>query len=460
MTRTGRDGFSGGRSESIPAERRGSLEAEISDTTGTARRATDQHQPEQRPAPAGVAGRWIPALAHGRYRVYWAGTLFSGSATRMFQLAAAWLVYEMARPPLNAAFMLGVLGFCRTIPMLVFALFGGVAADVVGRRRMLLITIGALAAVTGGLAVLAGAGLLTIWLLLAGAFLAGTAMAFYMPSHQAFVRDLVTESDVQNALALMAVMQTGLSISAPLLAGTLLAAGGGGLALAVVAACYATVFILMTLIDAPPAGVRAAHTNVLSSVAEGFRYIRSDRLVMALLLVTAIPGLFALPYITVLPIFADAVYHRGVGGLGVMQSMTGVGALVGAVTLTALSGVRRRGLLLIAGIGAFGCALVVFAVFALWPLALVLLIVIGLSDMLYITTVNGILLARAPGHLRGRVMSVVVLADLGMSPLGSIVMGAVAAVVGAQAALAASGSATTVALIAGVAARFPRVRRA
>jgi MFS transporter, DHA1 family, staphyloferrin A biosynthesis exporter len=434
MTRAGRDGFSGGSSEGIAIE------------------------PDGRPARASIAGRWVPALTHRRYRVYWAGTLFSGSATRMFGLSTAWLVYEMAKPPLNAAFMLGVLGFCRTIPMLAFALPGGVAADVAGNRRMLLVTIAVLTTVSVALALLASAGLLTIWLLLGGAFLAGTATAFHLPSNQAFVRELVTESDVQNAVALMAVMQTGLRIGAPLLAGVLLATGGGGLALTVVAACYATMFILLTLLDAPPTA-SAAHTSVLSSMAEGFHYIRSDRLVAGLLLVTAIPGLFALPYVTVMPIFADAVYGRGVGGLGVMESMAGLGALTGAVTLTVLSGIQRRGVLLMSGIAAFGCALIVFALVELWPLALVMLIVIGLSDMLYIVTVNGMLLTRAPAHLRGRVMSVVMLADVGMSPLGSIVMGAVAGVVGAQAALAASGS-VTVALITGVAARFPRMRRA
>src|SRR5262249_16719260 len=153
-----------------------------------------------------------PALRRKQYRRYWTGFLFSGSAGRMFQLTAAWLVYEMTAPPLNVAFMLGVLGFSRTIPMLALALVSGVAADRGGRRRILSVTTGSLAAVTGVFAVLAAADLLNVWLVLVGAFLVGTGMAFNTPSHQAFTRDLVAETEVQSAVSLMALLQTALSI--------------------------------------------------------------------------------------------------------------------------------------------------------------------------------------------------------------------------------------------------------
>lgn len=374
----------------------------------------------------------------------------------MFQITAAWLVYELTAPPLNVAFMLGVLGFCRTIPMLVFVLAGGITADRLGRRRMLVITNGASATVAASFAVVALVGWLNVWLVLLAATLLGCAMAFNRPAHQAFIRDLVAIGSLQNAVALMALMQNVLRIGAPLLAGVLLATGSGSAPLLIAAGGYAAMAFLVLTIRAPHQSVPGA--SVFASLGEVFRYIRSDRLVMTLLLVETIPGLFALHYLALLPIFADSIHGRGAGGLGVMQSLVGIGALSGALLLTLMSGMRHRGVLLIGAITSFGVALIVFALTESWTLALAMLALAGFSDALYILTINGLLLGRAPEHLRGRVMSVFTLADIGMTPIGSLMVGGVAGLVGAQAALATSGS-VVVASILGVVARFPRLRR-
>jgi len=189
-----------------------------------------------------------------------------------------------------------------------------------------------------------------------------------------------------------------------------------------------------------------------------FRYIRAERLVMALLLLETIPGLFELPYQSLLPIFAGSIYQRGAAGLGVMQSSAGVGAFLGSLSLVLLSGFRRRGFLLIGAITALGLALLTFALVRVWLIALAMLLLVGLFDALYIVTINGLLLARAPDQLRGRVMSVFTLCDSGMSPLGSVLVGIVAGIAGAPLALALSGSAIVVSVLS-VAARVPRLRR-
>jgi predicted MFS family arabinose efflux permease len=224
-----------------------------------------------------------------------------------------------------------------------------------------------------------------------------------------------------------------------------------------VAAGYAVIAMLLTTIRVPQPSLPGA--SMLASLGEVFRYIRSDRLVMALLLVETIPGLFALPFVTLLPIFAGSVHGHGASGLGVMQSFVGIGALTGALLLTLMSGIRRRGVLLLGAISTFGVALIVFSLTEQWSLALAMLALAGFADALYIFTIFGLLLAKAPEHLRGRVMSVFTLADTGMTPLGSLIVGGLAGVVGAQTALATSG-AIVVASILSVAARFPRLRRA
>jgi len=404
-----------------------------------------------------VAARRLPALGYPAFRTYWAGVLVAEGATYMFQITAAWLVYELTGPPLSVAFMLGVLGFCRTIPMLAFVLIGGVAADRLGRRRVLLLTNSASATFAGVFALLALLGLVNVWAVLAVALCMGSAMAFNRPAHQAFIRDLVPVAALQNAVALIALMQNVLRIGAPLAAGALLAAGNGTLPLAIIATGYAAMAVLVSTIRVAPRSATAG-VSILSSLGEVFRYIRSERFVLALLLLETIPGLFALPFVTLLPIFADSIHGRGAGGLGVMQSAVGVGALTGAVLLTLLSGAQRRGLLLVGAIATFGAALILFALATAWPLALAMLALAGMADALYIFTINGLLLAKAPEQLRGRVMSVFTLADIGMTPLGSLFVGGLAGIVGAQAALATSGS-VVVASVLGVAAKFPRLRR-
>jgi len=404
----------------------------------------------------GAAARGLPALSAPAFRTYWLGILVAEGATSMFQLTAAWLVYELTAPPLNVAFMLGVLEFCRTVPMLAFVLAGGVMADRFGRRRILMLTNGASAASVAAFGVLVLAGWVTVWLVLIVALLMGCAMAFNRPAHQAFIRDLVPVESLQNAVALAALMQKVQRIGVPLLAGVLLAAGSAAIPLLLAATGAATMALLLLTIRVPQPSIPAA--GILTSLGEVLHYIRSDRLVAALLLLETIPGLFALPYGALLPIFADSIHGRGAAGLGVMQSLGGIGGLGGALLLTLISGIRRQGMLLIAAITALGSALIVFSLTEQWPLALAMLALVGFLDTLYILTISGLLLARAPDHLRGRVMSVFTLADMGMTPLGSLMVGGLAAIIGAQAALATSGTVVVTAVV-GVAARFPRLRQ-
>ncbi len=299
-------------------------------------------------------------------------------------------------------------------------------------------------------------GLVLTWLVLVVALLMGCAIALNRPAHQAFIRDLAPVESLQSAVALASLMQKVARIGVPLTAGVLLATGSASIPLLLAATGAAAMALLLLTIRVPQASSPAA--GILTSLGEVLHYIRSDRLVAVLLLLETIPGLFALPYGALLPIFADTVHGRGAAGLGVMNALGAMGGLGGALLLTLVSGTRRRGTLLIGAIAALGSALIVFSLTDHWPLALAMLALVGFFDTLYILSISGLLLARAPEHLRGRVMSVFTLADIGMTPLGSLMVGGLAAIIGAQAALTTSG-AVVVTGVAGVAARFPRLRR-
>ncbi|MGI8554022.1 MAG: MFS transporter [Dehalococcoidia bacterium] len=398
----------------------------------------------------------LPALAFAGFRIFALGAAISFAASFMFMLAASWQVYLLAKPPLNKAVMLGLLGFSRTVPMLCFVLVAGVTSDRLGRRRLMLITNSLSAAVAAGFALFALAGWLNVWFVLAAAFLMGSCTAFNQPSQQAIVHDLVGVLYLHNGVALMAFIQNLVRIGAPLVAGAMLTLGHGSIVPAMVAVGYAIMAAALFSLHLPHASVE--RVNMLSSLRQVFGYIRSERLVMALLLLETIPGLFELPYQSLLPIFAGSIYHRGAAGLGIMQSASGIGAFTGSLALVGLSGFRRKGLLLIGAITALGASLLAFGLVHIWLIALAALVLVGMFDALYIYTINGLLLSRAPDHLRGRVMSVFTLADSGMSPLGSILVGLVAGILGAPAALALSG-ATIMTCVLGVAARVPRLRR-
>jgi MFS family permease len=426
------------------------------DTTGVAAAGGRRHGR----AAALLRGR-LPALAHPGFRTYLTSAPLADGGVIMFQLSASWTVYELAKPPLNAAFMLGVLGFCRSIPMLALVLFGGVAADRLGRRRVLLLTNGFQAGLAALFALGVASGWINIWMVLATGLLMGVSLAFNRPSHSAFIRDLVNGPDVQNAVALSSLLRNVAGIGLPVVAGAVIAAVGGAPVLAIVAAAHIGACALLSTVrvNVAPAAASETRLGVFASLGEVFRFVRAEPLLLTLLLLAGIPGLLALPYATLLPVFADEVYGRGARGLGLMQSVSAIGSLTGAVTLTVLVGVRQRGRLLIGTVCAFGLALICFSVVDVWPVALMLLAVVGMSDSLYFLTVNALMLTHAPDHLRGRVMSLFTLADLGMLPLGSLLVGGIAGGFGARTAVACAGILTLAAVLT-IAIRAPGLRRA
>jgi predicted MFS family arabinose efflux permease len=300
-----------------------------------------------------------------------------------------------------------------------------------------------------------------IWTVLLGALLMGASLAFNRPAHQAFIRDLVSGPDVQNAVALSALLRNATNIGVPLLGGTAIAAWGGAPVLFMVAVAQVGACALVLSIRTTPGArvVPNGRSGVVHSLGEVFRFVRGERLLRALLLLAGAAGLLALPFSTLLPLFADGEYGRGAGGLGVMQSITGAGALVGSLAITLLAGRQHKGLMVIGGVATFGTAMVLFALVERWPLALALLAVLAMADSCYFLTVNALMLSHAPEQLRGRVMSLFTLADLGMQPLGSVALGATASQLGPRPAVAMAGTLTIVAALA-IASRMPGIRKA
>ncbi|WP_352432651.1 MFS transporter [Pyrinomonas sp.] len=396
------------------------------------------------------------ALAHRNYRFFWAGALLSNVGTWMQTVAQGWLVLQLT----DSAFWLGVDGFMATAPGLLLTLLGGVFADQVDKKRLLIWT-----QVGAGLAALAlwsliVAGLIQLWMILALSFVTGCCMALSSPAYQALTIELVGRDDLSNAIALNS-MQFQLSrVIGPVFAG--LAINAFGLAGCFLAngLSYIAVVVALVLVQFPMTATvsrKIRRHAIWRDLLQGFRYVQGRPRVRMLLLISAVTSLFGAPYLTMIPIFARDVFQAGETGLATMMAMAGAGAFCGALTLAVLSDFRRKGLLVLGGAFAFALALTAFAFARHWLLANALLFAMGYSLVCCVAVVNMLLQNLVTDRMRGRVMSMFVFSFLGTTPIGNFLTGAVAQRLSAPVALAVNGS-VIAAFIVLVAARNQRLR--
>src|SRR5262245_22439996 len=274
----------------------------------------------------------------------------------MQTVAQGYLVYQLT----GSTFMLGAVGFAQSIPFLFFALFGGVLADRMERRRLLVVTQSGLMLLAFLLAYLTLTGRVTVWMVVAIALANGIVNAFNVPVRQSIISDLVDRDDLPHAISMNSTQVQLGRVTGPALAGIMLAVTGPGWCFFLNAVSFLAVIWTLLVMDVPPL-VAVARRSALRSIGEALAYVRRDPTICALLLMAGVPSLFALPYQQMLPAFAESVLEVGPSGLGLMQSAAGLGALCGALTIASL-GARRSGGLMLAAVVLLGTALAGFAV--------------------------------------------------------------------------------------------------
>ena len=406
---------------------------------------------ERSPAPRGA----LAALRHRNFRVFYAGQILSLCGTWMQSTAQGWLVLELT----NSALLLGVVTAAGSLPSLVLTLWAGVVADRGDKRRIILLADIVMGLQSLALAVLTHLGLITYPVLLLLVLVLGTANAFEVPTRQSFFVDLVGREDLPNAIALNSTAFNGTRIVGPALAGWLIAVAG------TTAACFyanavSFLFVVMGLMmmRLPPFRPPERTTSTLEDLREGIDFIRGDRLARTLVGLIAAMSITAFPYTMLLPVFARDVLHVGATGLGWLLAATGMGALLGGVTLAAGGARVPRGPLMVWTTLAFCVSLIAFTFARSMVPALVLLGLAGFTMILNNATLNALLQSLVPNRLRGRVMSVYVFMFLGMTPIGALQAGALSRVVGAPYAVAI-GAAVLFAIMVTVAVRVPELRR-
>jgi MFS family permease len=279
-----------------------------------------------------VAGR---ALRHRNFQLFFSGQLISLVGTWMQSVAQSWLVYRLT----GSALLLGSVGFASQIPVFMFAPLGGIAADRLNRRHIVIATQIASMALALILAALTLFHRVHVWHVFVLASLLGVVNAFDIPGRQSFLVDMVGKEDLMNAIALNSSMFNGARVIGPAIAGILVARIGEGWCFFGNGVSYIAVIIglLMMRVHSP---VRVAMASPLEHMMEGFRFVNRTAPIRALLLLLGVVSLVGMPYVVLMPIFADKILHGGAQGLGILMGATGVGALLGALTLAFREGVK------------------------------------------------------------------------------------------------------------------------
>ena len=403
------------------------------------------------PLPAGLR-----ALDHRDFRLFWLGQLVSLIGTWMQTTAQSWLVLELTGSP----FKLGLLGTLQFAPFLLFSLVAGAITDRLPKRRLLLLTQTGLLVQAATLAALVGTGHVQYWHVALLAVLLGTVTTLDLPARQTFVVDMVGKESLINAIALNSAAFNGARVVGPAVAGLLVARYGVALAFLLNAGSFLAVLAALLAIRTEGVPHHRPRGTVRDDVRTGIRYA----LILSLVLGVSV---FVINYNVLVPLLARDVLHGGPDTFGFLMAALGVGAVLGALAVAT----RGRpgsplGVVVAPALVLSAATLSLGVVHRVW-LAATVLFVIGIAQIVFMTSCNTILQITAPDELRGRVMSLYALVFAGVIPIGSFLIGSLAETLGVSAACLTGGGLGLVSVLAlttlwqrSAAARFPGLFRA
>jgi MFS family permease len=358
------------------------------------------------------------ALQHPNFRLFWAGNFLSNIGTWMQNVAQGWLVLQLT----NSAFWLGFVGFAATIPVLLFSMIGGVIADHVNNRKLLIGTQTTMMVSAFMMSALTYAHRIDKWSIAGLALLTGLAMSLNTPSYQALVPQLVPRKDLTNAIALNSAQFNMSRMVGPTLGGFAMALVGPAGNFFLNGLSFLAVIVALTRIrypgrDAPPEG------HLWGKLKQGLRYVSNHANMAPLVVLTAIASLLAIPFLVFVPYFARDVLHKGEPGLGLLMACSGLGAFCGAGTIAYAVHIRRRGRVVVGAEAGFFIAIICFTFSRHFWLSGLCLMLAGYCMVIMMATINALLQHLAEDAMRGRVMSIYSTAFLGLPPVGSLIAG-------------------------------------
>ena len=367
------------------------------------------------------------ALQHRNYQLFASGQLISLIGTWMQTIAESWLVYRLT----GSSLLLGTVAFVGRIPIFLLAPIGGIVADRWNRHRVVIATQTASMILAFTLAALTLTNVVKVWEVMTLAALLGIVNAFDIPTRQAFIMDMVGREDLMNGIALNSSMFNGARVLGPAIAGILVASIGEGWCFFANAVSYIAVITGLLLMKLPPQVPEKSDASPVQHLLEGFRFVMNTTPIRSLLILLGITSFMSMPYVVLMPIFADRILHGGARALGILMGANGVGAVIGALTLAMRPGIRGLGRLVAISSGFLGIFLMLFAASRFYWLSVVLLVPAGYTMMRQMASSNTLIQTMSPDRLRGRILSAYSMMFVGMAPIGALVAGAAADRLGA-----------------------------
>ena len=375
--------------------------------------------------------RTFRSLKNPVYRLYFTGMLGQFASMNMQMVTGSLLLYRLT----DSAALLGTMSLVVAIPMIFLSLLGGAIADRFQKKQILVLGLASSAVVSLGIALALATGILSKentdswWILMVSALLQGTIMGLMMPARQAIIPEIVSRDQVMNAVALNTLGINVLRFLAPGVAGFLIDVFDFK------AVYYAmtgmNVWAVVFMLFVPNTGRLTENKgSIIEDIQAGFKYIFSERTVLFVLLFTLIIVVFAMPYQQLLPIFVDDILEVGATGMGVLLSVSGIGAMVGSIIVASLPNKKRGVMLLFSGLIA-GLALICFSFSTSWGLSLAIMVFIGLAQTGRMTMSNTLLQSYVKGEYMGRVMSVFNI-EWGLVSLGTFAAGLMAEAINVQ----------------------------
>jgi MFS family permease len=391
------------------------------------------------PAPGaagqGRAAGTFRALKHRNFQLFFSGQIISLVGTWMQTVAQAWLIYRMT----GSGELLGVLGFVGQFPIFLLSPLAGLAADRWPRQRVVIATQTSSMLLAFILAALTMTNRISVKEIIVLATLLGIVNAFDVPARQSFLIEMVGREDLLNAIALNSSMFNGARIAGPAIAGILVAVVGEGWCFLLNGLSYLAVIAGLFMMRIGKMTQVHDGTAPLEKLREGFRFARHTKPIRALLLLVAIVSFMALPYTVLMPIFAVQILHGGASAYGWLMGAVGAGAMFGALALAMRAQLRGLGKVVAYAATGLGASLVLFSASHWYWVSCAILVVSGFAMMMQFTATNTLIQAMVPDQLRGRVMSLYSMMFLGMSPIGSLLAGALADRIGAPVTVAIGG---------------------
>jgi MFS family permease len=392
-----------------------------------------------------------PALRHRDFRLFWLGQAVSVMGTQFTNVGMAWQIYELT----DSVLQIGLLGLARAIPQMILTLFGGILADALDRRRMLIGTQLTQFAVAAGLVGFTVTGAMSPTVLYVASALLAIFGALENPARQAYAPNLVPREDLTSAIALTTSMRQVGYVSGPALGGLALAAAGPASCYGMDAAARALMSGLLLMIRMRQIAGRRGRIT-LASFLEGLAFVRSQPIILSLMVLDFGANFFGSPR-ALLPVYARDIFQVGPEGLGILFAASSIGGLAGSITMSMITQPRNAGRWVLLGVTFYAFAAMAFAVSPTFWVAAAMLLCMGVGDNVSSVLRGSINQLVTPDDLRGRVSAVnSIFVNVGPQ-LGQFESGVVAAWTSVPVA-AFTGGLATLLLVLGVAA-VPAVRR-